>query len=278
MFNERGYFFIILLCMFFVVGCSDKGIAQSAVDGKGGTKPKADKSTAKQPGNSTTNATKTQKSPTATKTAQAKMKASAVSSSDGKAPDSVAGITPDKAVEKAPATYTVRLETTKGNIDIDIQREWAPLGADRFYNLVKLGYYTDVAFFRVIPRFMAQVGLSGTPKLNTIWRSARIQDDPVKQSNTRGMVTFATSGPNSRTTQFFINFRNNARLDGMGFAPFGKVKDTSLAVLDSLHDGYGEGAPRGRGPSQGTIQREGNSYLKKSFPRLDYIKRALVLK
>ena len=187
-------------------------------------------------------------------------------------------ILPTLATEKAPAKFAVRLETTKGNIDIDFNREWAPNGADRFFNLVKLGFYSDVAFFRVIPGFMAQVGLSGSPELNGIWRAARISDDPVKQSNTRGMVTFATSGPNSRTTQFFINFKNNARLDGMGFAPVGKVRDVSLAILDSLHGGYGEGAPRGRGPNQGRIQTQGNAYLKSDFPALDYIKKATILK
>ena len=248
------------------------------MDDKDKTKGKVEQPANKQSAIGAVNAVKAQKTTTAEKTVQTKSKSTVTSSENSKASGALLSITPDKAIEKAPAKYTVRLETTKGNIDIDIQREWAPLGADRFFNLVKLGYYTDVAFFRVIPRFMAQVGLSGTPELNTIWRSARIMDDPVKQSNTRGMVTFATSGRNSRTTQFFINFRNNARLDGMGFAPFGKVKDSSLAVLDSLHDGYGEGAPRGRGPSQGKIQREGNSYLKKGFPKLDYIKRAVVIK
>lgn len=180
--------------------------------------------------------------------------------------------------ERSPSEYVVRLETTKGNIDIDVNRALAPKGADRFFNLVKLGYYTDVAFFRVIPNFMAQVGLHGDPAMNDKWRKNRIQDDPVKGSNTRGTVTFATSGPNSRTTQFFINFKNNARLDGMGFAPFGNVRAVSLPILDSLHAGYGEGAPRGRGPMQGRIHREGNAYLKKDFPQLDYIKKAIILK
>ena len=185
---------------------------------------------------------------------------------------------PTSAVEKAPAEYTVRLHTTKGQLDIEVTKALAPKGADRFYNLVKIGYYTDVAFFRVIPGFMAQVGISGKPTLNRIWREARISDDPVRGSNTRGTVTFATSGPNSRTTQFFINFKNNARLDGMGFAPFGKLRAASLAVLDGLHGGYGEGAPRGRGPHQRRIQQEGNTYLKASFPQLDYIKSAEILK
>ena len=176
---------------------------------------------------------------------------------------------------RAPDEYAVELDTTKGAIVIDVHRGWAPRGADRFYELVQNGYLTDVAFFRVIGGFMAQVGISGDPALNAEWRTKRIPDDPVKASNTRGTVTFATSGPDSRTTQFFINFGDNSRLDGMGFAPFGKVKD--MAPVDALYDGYGEGAPRGRGPSQGRLQTEGNDYLRKSFPKLDYIKSARVI-
>ena len=174
-----------------------------------------------------------------------------------------------------PAQYTVELDTTKGTIVIDVHRDWAPHGADRFYELVKSGYFTDVAFFRVISGFMAQVGISGDPALNEEWRAKPIPDDPVKASNTRGTVTFATSGPDSRTTQFFINFGDNSRLDGMGFSPFGKVKD--MAPVDALYNGYGEGAPRGRGPSQPRMQSEGNSYLRESFPKLDYIKSAKII-
>jgi peptidyl-prolyl cis-trans isomerase A (cyclophilin A) len=174
-----------------------------------------------------------------------------------------------------PAQYSVELDTTKGTIVIDVHRDWAPKGADRFYELVQKGYFTDVAFFRVIGGFMAQVGISGDPALNAEWRAKPIPDDPVKASNTRGTVTFATSGPDSRTTQFFINFADNSRLDGMGFAPFGKVKD--MAPVDALYDGYGEGAPRGRGPSQARMQSEGNAYLRKSFPKLDYIKSAKII-
>ena len=176
---------------------------------------------------------------------------------------------------QAPAQYTVELDTTKGAIVIDVHREWSPHGADRFYELVRGGYYTDVAFFRVIGGFMAQVGISGDPALTLEWRAKRIPDDPVKASNTRGTVTFATSGPDSRTTQFFINFGDNARLDGMGFSPFGKVKD--MAPVDALYDGYGEGAPRGRGPAQGRLQAEGNTYLRADFPKLDYIKSAKII-
>jgi len=189
------------------------------------------------------------------------------------APTQEKEVTDDKA--QAPDLYTVELDTTKGAIVIDVRRAWAPHGADRFYELVQNGYYTDVAFFRVVGGFMAQVGISGDPALNTEWREKRIPDDPVTASNARGTVTFATSGANSRTTQFFINFGDNSRLDGMGFAPFGKVKD--MAPVDALYDGYGEGAPRGRGPSQGLMQTQGNAYLRESFPKLDYIKSTKII-
>jgi len=178
---------------------------------------------------------------------------------------------------RAPNAFAVKLETTKGDIVIDVHRDWAPKGADRFYTLVKSGYYADVAFFRVVDGFMAQVGLSGVPALNEEWRAKKIEDDPVVESNTRGMVTFAAmNAPNSRTTQFFINFGDNAQLDGMRFAPFGKVRD--MAPVDALYKGYGEGAPRGQGPNQGRIVREGNAYLKAEFPNLDYIERAVIAK
>ncbi|HEY8427004.1 MAG TPA: peptidylprolyl isomerase [Sandaracinaceae bacterium] len=177
--------------------------------------------------------------------------------------------------QRAPDRFTVRLDTTKGPILIDVHREWAPYGADRFYTLVREGYYTDVAFFRVIEGFMAQAGISGDPALNTRWRERRIPDDPVRQSNTRGMVSFAMAGPNTRTTQFFINFVDNRNLDGMGFAPFGRVRD--MTAVDRLYSGYGEGAPRGRGPDQGRIQREGNAYLRAEFPELDYIRSATIV-
>lgn len=186
---------------------------------------------------------------------------------------------PAAATATAPDNYTVKLETTKGDLMVEVHRDWAPNGADRFFNLVKIGFYDDIALFRVVPGFMAQTGLNGDPKVNGIWRNARIKDDPVdanKASNKRGYVTFATSGPDSRTTQFFINFVDNGRLDGMGFSPIGKLSDSSLAILDKVNGEYGEGAPGGNGPSQGRIQFEGNAYLKKDFPNLDYIKKASV--
>jgi len=177
--------------------------------------------------------------------------------------------------QRAPDQFTVRLETTKGPILIDVTRAWAPYGADRFYTLVREGYFTDVAFFRVIDGFMAQAGIHGDPEVNTRWRPRSIPDDPVRQSNTRGMVSYAMGGPGSRTTQFFINYTDNSRLDSMGFAPFGRVRD--MAAADALYKGYGEGAPRGRGPDQSRIQREGNAYLRAEFPQLDYIQRASIV-
>lgn len=176
---------------------------------------------------------------------------------------------------KAPERYAVKLETTKGDIIIDVTRAWAPQGADRFHELVKAGYYDDCAFFRVIKGFMAQVGISGDPSANAVWRTKRIPDDPVRESNTRGRVTFAMAGPDSRTTQVFINFQDNRQLDGMGFAPFGQVRN--MEVVDQLFSGYGEGAPRGRGPSQARLQTEGNPYLKAEFPNLDYILKARLM-
>ena len=177
--------------------------------------------------------------------------------------------------EKAPATYKARFDTSKGAFVLDVRRDWAPTGADRFYNLVKNGFYDDNRFFRVISGFMVQFGINGDPRVSAPWRSAQINDDPVKQSNKRGFITFATSGPNSRTTQVFINFGDNGRLDGMGFSAFGQVT-TGMNVVDALYSGYGEGAPNGRGPDQGRIQLQGNAYLTKDFPNLDYVKKATI--
>ena len=177
--------------------------------------------------------------------------------------------------EPAPASYKAKFDTSKGVFVIEVTRAWAPQGADRFYNLVKNGFFDNTRFFRVIPNFMVQFGISGDPALNTKWRVARIPDDKPAQSNTRGMVTFATSGPNARTTQVFINFKNNSRLDALGFAPFGKVV-SGMNVVDALNGEYGEGAPDGRGPDQMRLQTEGNAYLAKDFPRMDFIKKATI--
>lgn len=184
---------------------------------------------------------------------------------------------PSRATERAPDRFRVRFETTKGPFVIEVKREWAPRGADRFYNLVRAGYYDDVAFFRVIDGFMVQFGINGDPRVNAAWQAARIPDDPVTQSNRRGMVTYAMGGPDTRTTQLFINFGDNKGLDSQGFAPFGAVVE-GLAVVDSLYSGYGEGAPQGMGPDQGRTQAEGNAYLRSSFPKLDFVKTARVVR
>ena len=182
---------------------------------------------------------------------------------------------PSALTEQAPATYKARFDTSKGVFVIDVRREWAPLGADRFYNLVKNGFYDDNRFFRVISGFMVQFGINGNPQVSAPWRAAQFRDDPVKQSNKRGYITFATAGPNSRTTQVFINFGDNARLDGMGFASFGQVS-SGMNVVDQLYADYGEGAPNGRGPNQGRIQGEGNAYLTRDFPNLDFVRKATI--
>lgn len=183
---------------------------------------------------------------------------------------------PTKLTEKAPETFKTQFETTKGKFTIEVTRALSPNGADRFYNMVRSGYFTDIAFFRVVPGFMCQFGIHGDPTVSAKWREATIADEPVKSGNTRGAITFAKAGPNTRTTQMFINFADNSRLDGMGFPSFGKVVE-GMEVVDKLNGEYGDGAPYGRGPDQGRIQAEGNAFLKKDFPNLDYIKSATIV-
>jgi peptidyl-prolyl cis-trans isomerase A (cyclophilin A) len=184
---------------------------------------------------------------------------------------------PALAKETAPETFKAKVTTTKGDFVIEVTRSWSPNGADQFYNLVKIGYYTDIAFFRVLKGFMAQFGIHGDPAVSANWREANIQDDPVKQSNLRGYVTYAKSGmPNSRSTQLFINYANNANLNDMGFSPIGRVTE-GMDVVDALNGEYGEGAPRGRGPRQDLFQTQGNAYVKQQFPKLDYILSAAIL-
>jgi peptidyl-prolyl cis-trans isomerase A (cyclophilin A) len=178
---------------------------------------------------------------------------------------------------KVPDTFQVKFETSKGNFVIEVTRKWAPLGADQFHKAIGEGFYNDCRFFRVIEGFMVQFGINGDPKVQKKWVDAKIKDDPVVESNKRGYVSFATSGKDSRTTQMFINFGDNSRLDRSGFAPFGNVVE-GMKVVDSLYNGYGEGAPTGNGPSQGRLQSDGNVYLKKDFPKLDYIKKATIVK
>lgn len=185
------------------------------------------------------------------------------------------GSSQSKEAASVPDLFKVNLDTSKGPVVIEVHKDWAPLGAERFYQLVKSGYYDGARFFRVLPGFMAQFGIAADPQTTAKWKEANLQDDPVKQSNTRGMVTFATAGPNTRTTQMFINTGDNARLDGQGFAPIGKVISGQEAV-ESLFSGYGEGAPSGRGPAQQLIEIQGNAYLEKDFPQLDFIKKASI--
>lgn len=185
--------------------------------------------------------------------------------------------TPAALTEQAPASYKVHFDTSKGAFVVQVNRAWAPLGADRFYNLVKYGFYDNVRFFRVISGFMVQFGINGNPQISARWREASIPDDPVRQSNTRGMITFATAGPSTRTTQVFINFADNSNLDQMGFAPFGRVV-SGMNVVDAINAEYGEGAPRGRGPEQGRLQTQGNAYLEREFPRMDYVMKATIEK
>ena len=182
---------------------------------------------------------------------------------------------PQLARETAPEKFRARFETTQGEVIVEVERAWSPHGADRFYNLVKLGFYDDVAFFRVIGGFMAQFGMSGDPKVTRVWQRATLRDDPVVESNVRGMLSFAKTGrPNSRTTQLFINLSDNKNLDQSGFSPFARVIE-GMDVVDRIYK-VGEGAPRGPGPSQQLIKRQGNAYLKEQFPKLDYIERATI--
>jgi peptidyl-prolyl cis-trans isomerase A (cyclophilin A) len=179
--------------------------------------------------------------------------------------------TSEEMKEEGPSEYTVVFETTAGNFEIEVQRAWAKHGADRFYNLVKNGYYNGQRFFRVVSGFVVQWGMNGDPDLTEKWRKAQILDDPVKESNLRGTITFAaTNSPNSRTTQVFINLGDNTNLDGMRFAPFGKVTGEGMDVVDKINAEYGQQA------DQGQILQRGNEYLEEKFPNMDYIKSARI--
>lgn len=165
---------------------------------------------------------------------------------------------------QAPETFKVKFTTTAGDITIQVTRAWAPLGADRFYNLARHHFFNGASFFRVVPGFVVQFGLSANSKVSKAWDQAKIKDDPVKQSNHRGYLTFATSGANTRTTQFFINLGENAGLDAQGFSPFGQVSQ-GMDVVDKIYSGYGEK------PDQGLITNQGKAYVDKNFPKLDKI-------
>ena len=166
---------------------------------------------------------------------------------------------------QAPAVFHAKFSTTKGDFVVEVTRAWAPRGADRFYNLVRYHFFDGAAFFRVVEGFVVQFGISARPDVSRVWENAKIPDDPVTQSNTRGMLTFATAGPNTRTTQLFISLGDNSSLDGRGFSPFGKVT-SGMDVIDKLYSEYGEGQPNGNGPDQNRIQNEGKAYLEKSYP------------
>jgi peptidyl-prolyl cis-trans isomerase A (cyclophilin A) len=169
--------------------------------------------------------------------------------------------------QATPKEFKVKFETSKGPFVVEIHRDWAPHGVDRFYELLKIGYFDDARFFRVVPNFIVQWGIHRDPKVAAEWRQKEIADDPVLESNRSGYITFATRGPNSRTTQLFVNLAENSRLDAQGFAPFGKVIE-GMEAVQSLYSGYGEG------PQQPLIQQMGNEYLQRDFPQLDYIKTA----
>lgn len=177
---------------------------------------------------------------------------------------------PASLTAQAPDLFKVNFATTKGDFVVEVHRAWAPHGADRFYNLVKAGFFTDAAFFRYVPGFIVQFGIPADPRVARVWYSARIPDDPVKQGNTTGTVVFATAGPNTRTTQLFVNLNDNAGLDRQGFAAFGKVVQ-GMNVVQKMYSGYAEK------PEQGRIQNEGKAYLEKNFPKLDSVKSATVI-
>lgn len=184
-------------------------------------------------------------------------------------------LAPESLTARAPDLYRARFRTTQGDFVVAVHRDWSPRGADRFYNLVRAGFYDETRFFRVVDGFVVQFGLNGDPAVNAAWSYAEIQDDAVAQSNTAGRITFATGGPDTRTTQVFINLTDNANLDAMGFSPFGEIV-AGMDVVRRLYSGYGDGAPYGQGPDQGRIEGEGNAYLEREFSRLDAIRQARI--
>jgi peptidyl-prolyl cis-trans isomerase A (cyclophilin A) len=190
----------------------------------------------------------------------------------GTPPATAAFKNPAALTATAPATFKASFDTSAGIFVIEVHREWAPKGADRFYNMVRSGFFDNCRFFRVVSGFMVQFGIHGDPAVAAAWRDAKIADDPVKGSNKRGFVSFATAGPGTRTTQVFINFVDNGRgLDGQGFAPFGEVV-TGMDAVDKIYAAYGQTADQGR------IQAEGNAYLTKGFPKMDFVKKATIEK
>lgn len=190
------------------------------------------------------------------------------------APDPL--LRPSQFTDTAPPRFSVRVETSVGDFLVDVHRDWAPIGADRFYNLVMAGFYDDTRIYRVVPRFMAQFGVHGDPYVNYVWRRALLQDDPVLQSNRRGRIAFAKAGPHTRSTEVFVSYVDNPFLDDDGFAPFGEVVE-GMEVVDAFHAGYGDGPPRGEGPYGAMAQARGNEYLDDEFPELTSIVRATIV-
>ena len=188
---------------------------------------------------------------------------------------------PENLKSRAPETFKVKFTTTKGDFIVEVHRAWSPLGADRFYNLVRNRYFTNASFFRIVPQFIAQFGMAADPKIGAVWQNANIKDDPMRPDvhNTKGTLVFATSGPNTRTTQLFINLRDNTgSLDSQHFSPFGEVIDDGMEVVNKLYTGYGDGSDMGgHGPTQERITKEGKPYLDKNFPLLDSIKTATIM-
>jgi peptidyl-prolyl cis-trans isomerase A (cyclophilin A) len=184
-------------------------------------------------------------------------------------------VAPPPKVEQAPDLFKINFETSKGPVVVEMHRDWAPIGVDHLYSLVKLGFYDGDYFFRYVRRFIVQFGINGDTKINNTWRNVNLVDDPVKQSNVRGTLTYATAGPRTRSTQLFINLANNAALDKDGFAPLGKVI-SGMDVVESLYSSYGEMPPDGQGPDPSKIETQGNEYLTSHFPRLDFIKKATI--
>jgi len=182
---------------------------------------------------------------------------------------------PEQFQETAPELFRAAFETTEGTFIVEVHREWAPNGADRFYNLVLAGFYDDVRFFRVVDDFMASWGIHGHPQISAAWERRSILDDEVRQSNTRGRLSFAHHGPNTRTTTVFVNYRDNPSMDENDFAPFGEVVE-GMDVVESLHSGYGDAPPRGDGPLQAHMRTYGNAYLDRDFPELDSVVRATI--
>ena len=180
---------------------------------------------------------------------------------------------PSRFAATAPERFRVRFETSEGEFVVAARRDWAPLGVDRFYNLVRGGFFDDSRVYRAVDGFVAQFGLNGDPYVNQAWKTEFLVDDPVTQTNRRGTVTFAKGGRHSRTTEIFVNLRDNPQLDENGFAPIGEVVE-GLEVADAFYTAYGDGPPRGEGPYQAMVEARGNAYLDADFPELTRIERA----